>query len=79
MCLSCHLLWHEDIFSPQDMTLSALHNMHFQANQPASAECASKGKGLSRFEWVKQLGDGTFGSVHLYRTKDTHELVAIKM
>ena len=36
-------------------------------------------KGLSRYEWIKELGDGTFGSVHLYRSRDTHELVAIKV
>ena len=35
-------------------------------------------KGLARFDWIKQLGDGTFGSVHLCRNKETHELVAIK-
>ena len=39
----------------------------------------SNHNGLSRFEFVKKLGDGTFGSVHLYRTKATNELVAIKM
>nr|CAB3255183.1 serine/threonine-protein kinase ICK [Phallusia mammillata] len=38
----------------------------------------AKSKGLSRYEFVKQLGDGTFGDVHLYRTKDTNEMVAIK-
>lgn len=35
-------------------------------------------KGLARFEWLKQLGDGTFGSVHLFRNKETHDLVAVK-
>jgi len=35
-------------------------------------------KNLEDYEWLKQLGDGTFGSVHLYRQKSSHDLVAIK-
>jgi len=65
------------------MTFSAV-GMYHHANagavgQHGSNECTARGRGLSRFDWIKQLGDGTFGAVHLYRTKDTHELVAIKM
>ncbi|XP_039257269.2 uncharacterized protein LOC120333933 isoform X2 [Styela clava] len=35
-------------------------------------------KGLHRFEMIRQLGDGTYGSVHMARTKTSGELVAIK-
>lgn len=40
--------------------------------------CSAKPTGMNRFEIFRQLGDGTYGSVILGRTKDTHELVAIK-
>ena len=46
-------------------------NITNKTNQPSP-------KGLARFEYLKQLGDGTFGSVHLFRTKDTNDLVAVK-
>ena len=65
------------------MTFSAVGMYHHTnagaVGQQGNADCTVRGRGLSRFDWVKQLGDGTFGAVHLYRTKDTHELVAIKM
>ena len=66
------------------MTFSAVGMMlpHTNAGgvrQHGRKDSGAKGRGLSRFDWIKQLGDGTFGAVHLYRTKDTHELVAIKM
>ena len=66
------------------MSLSAVgmyrHDNNAAVKQPSSnTSFASKSKGLSRYEFVKQLGDGTFGAVHLYRTKDMHELVAIKV
>lgn len=35
-------------------------------------------KGMDRFDIIRQLGDGTYGSVHMGRTKKTGELVAIK-
>lgn len=74
------------------MTLSAI-GMHHHANigpgvgvgQPTNNTGGrgvnngqQQAKGLARFDWIKQLGDGTFGSVHLCRNKETHELVAIK-
>jgi len=46
-------------------------NITNKTNQPSP-------KGLARFEYLKQLGDGTFGSVHLFRTRDTNDLVAVK-
>ncbi|XP_076805120.1 uncharacterized protein LOC143448998 isoform X2 [Clavelina lepadiformis] len=66
------------------MSLSTVGMHHHAAipivgQQENNRHPTAKYKGLSRFEWLKQLGDGTFGAVHLYRTKDTHELVAIKM
>jgi len=33
---------------------------------------------MQRYHSIKQLGDGTFGSVSLARVTDTGELVAIK-
>ena len=66
------------------MTLSAI-GMHHHTNIPgvgqptnATRQNNPQPKGLARFDWIKQLGDGTFGSVHLCRNKETHELVAIK-
>lgn len=35
-------------------------------------------KGIHKFDLISKLGDGTYGSVHLARTKDSYELVAIK-
>uniref|UniRef100_H2YAB8 non-specific serine/threonine protein kinase n=1 Tax=Ciona savignyi TaxID=51511 RepID=H2YAB8_CIOSA len=48
------------------------------AGKAPQAAPTSALKGLSKFDWLKQLGDGTFGSVNLCRVKDTNELVAIK-
>lgn len=33
---------------------------------------------MQRYKVIKQLGDGTYGSVSLAKTTDTGELVAIK-
>ena len=33
---------------------------------------------MHRYKMLKQLGDGTYGSVSLAKTTDTGELVAIK-
>nr|XP_002124422.3 serine/threonine-protein kinase ICK [Ciona intestinalis] len=65
------------------MSVSAVAMHHHSylsdaANSKANQSASSNLKGLSRFDWLKQLGDGTFGSVNLCRVKDTNELVAIK-
>lgn len=33
---------------------------------------------MQRYSVIKQLGDGTYGSVSLAKTNDTGELVAVK-
>lgn len=33
---------------------------------------------MKRYEMLKKLGDGTYGSVHLARDSETRELYAIK-
>lgn len=57
---------------PQRMNLPTIGPIS-NLSQPTT-----KSKGLARYEFIKQLGDGTFGDVHLCRTKDTNEMVAIK-
>lgn len=64
------------------MTISAVsmyHHPDAHNGHPVKPNLVPQLKGLARYNWINELGDGTFGSVHLYRTKDTHELVAIKV
>ena len=50
------------------------HNTHIHASVASLLPLA----GMQRYHSIKQLGDGTFGSVSLARVTDTGELVAIK-